>query len=91
MVFIHSPEGKWLSTTSFVNEEMRTTTIGLYSSISMGLSGMVYNFVGGIIIEYLNPSFVYLFFAFSCLIGIIILYMLKLKNKKNIINEILVD
>ncbi|GGE77635.1 MFS transporter [Priestia taiwanensis] len=56
---------------------MQSTAISLYSAMGFGVGGFVCTLVGGYVLEKLSIHYVYIIFALSSLLGIILLYVVK--------------
>lgn len=61
-------------------EELRGTAMSIYASISMGFGGMISKFTGGIILDHLGISTVYLFLAIFTIIGLIPITIIKTRK-----------
>ncbi|SES87170.1 MFS transporter, PPP family, 3-phenylpropionic acid transporter [Natronincola peptidivorans] len=64
------------------SEELRITALTLYTSLGMGVGTIICNLLGGIIIDRFSVLATYRFFAFSSLLGIVPLLVIKYYYEK---------
>lgn len=74
--------GTFLSATAHyikttVNPSVRSTAVTIYSSVFIGIGGAFSNYIGGYIYDYINIESVYGFFGILCLLGLILIIIMK--------------
>lgn len=69
-----------------VPDKIRASGITMLSSLGFGLGGLIGNLGGGFILQYKDPFFLYKSMAMSCCLSLLIILILKFKEKSNILN-----
>lgn len=70
--------------TIIVPDKIRASGITMLSSLGFGLGGLIGNLGGGFILQYKDPFFLYKSMAMSCGVALLIILILKFKEKSNI-------
>lgn len=60
-----------------VNPQIRSTAITLYSSMSLGVGGVIGSFIGGYLYDQFNIQTVYIFLTATALLALIVLVFMK--------------
>jgi MFS transporter, PPP family, 3-phenylpropionic acid transporter len=65
-----------------VPDKIRASGITMLSSLGFGLGGLIGNLGGGFILQYRGPFFLYKFMAMICCLSLLIILVLKYKEKQ---------
>jgi MFS transporter, PPP family, 3-phenylpropionic acid transporter len=65
-----------------VPDKIRASGITMLSSLGFGLGGLIGNLGGGFILQYRGPFFLYKFMAMVCCLSLLIILVLKYKEKQ---------
>lgn len=68
-----------------VPDKVRASGITLLSSLGFGLGGLIGNLGGGFVLQYKDPFFLYKVMAVTCCISLMIVLIVKFKEKSNLV------